>query len=325
MDAYNALCTEAAERLRGLLGASSRGSTCCWHKPFTKVLDESNAPFFKWFADGELNASYNCLDRHSKTQPRQDRDHLRGRQRQGHQDHLQGAAIAASASSPTRLKAQGIKKGDRVIIYMPMTIEGVVAMQACARIGADAFGRVRRLLREEPAGAHHRCRRRHAVLTPTGSSAAARRFRSRPSSTRRWRWADATSCKSVWSSTSAPVASARWRGRDVWLDDAIKGQPIDVRAGVGQRRTSAVHPLHVGFDRQAKGRAALHRRLSADGDPHHEVDVRLSSRRTSSGARPTWAGSPGTRTSPTGRSPAARPRSCSKACRPIRTPAASGR
>ena len=40
-----------------------------WHKPFTQVLDESNAPFFKWFHDGELNASYNCLDRHLETQP----------------------------------------------------------------------------------------------------------------------------------------------------------------------------------------------------------------------------------------------------------------
>jgi hypothetical protein len=51
--------------LRGLLGALAR-ENLSWHKPFTKVLDESNAPFCKWFDDGELNASYNCLDRTSK-------------------------------------------------------------------------------------------------------------------------------------------------------------------------------------------------------------------------------------------------------------------
>ena len=50
-------------------GRGSLASELLWHKPFTKVLDESNAPFFKWFEDGELNASYNCLDRHLKTQP----------------------------------------------------------------------------------------------------------------------------------------------------------------------------------------------------------------------------------------------------------------
>src|SRR6202521_2200269 len=68
MAAYEAMCQEAERDFEGFWAKHAR-ETLLWHKPFTKTLDESNAPFFKWFYDGELNASYNCLDRHLKTQP----------------------------------------------------------------------------------------------------------------------------------------------------------------------------------------------------------------------------------------------------------------
>src|SRR3981189_538101 len=68
MEAYRKLVAGFGRALEGP-GARRAGETLLWHKPFTKVLDESNAPFYKWFYDGELNASYNCLDRHLKTQP----------------------------------------------------------------------------------------------------------------------------------------------------------------------------------------------------------------------------------------------------------------
>src|SRR3954471_18891121 len=68
MAAYQALCDEAERDFEGFWARLAR-ENLLWKKPFTQVLDESNAPFFKWFADGELNASYNCLDRHLKTQP----------------------------------------------------------------------------------------------------------------------------------------------------------------------------------------------------------------------------------------------------------------
>ena len=108
-----------------------------WHKPFTKALDESNAPFYKWFDDGELNVSYNCLDRNLEN-GNADKIAIIFEADDGAVTKVtyQRAAITASAASPTALKSLGIKKGDRVIIYMPMSIEGVVAMQACARIGA---------------------------------------------------------------------------------------------------------------------------------------------------------------------------------------------
>src|SRR6195256_5457729 len=67
MDAYRKLCAEAEKDLEGFWGRLAR-ETLQWSKPFTKVLDESKAPFFRWFYDGELNASYNCLDRHLKSQ-----------------------------------------------------------------------------------------------------------------------------------------------------------------------------------------------------------------------------------------------------------------
>ena len=63
MPAYQALCAEAEKDFEGFWARLAR-ENLSWKKPFTKTLDESNAPFYKWFADGELNASYNCLDRH---------------------------------------------------------------------------------------------------------------------------------------------------------------------------------------------------------------------------------------------------------------------
>src|SRR5258706_8317182 len=68
MEAYRKLVGEAEKDFEGFWARLAR-ETLLWAKPFTRTLDESNAPFFKWFHDGELNASYNCLDRHLKTQP----------------------------------------------------------------------------------------------------------------------------------------------------------------------------------------------------------------------------------------------------------------
>src|SRR5450631_3771023 len=106
-----------------------------WHKPFTRTLDESNAPFYKWFDDGELNVSYNCLERN-----------LQG----GNADKV-AIIFEADDGAVTRityrelhakvcqfangLRSMGYKKGDRAIVYLPMSIEAVIAMQACARLG----------------------------------------------------------------------------------------------------------------------------------------------------------------------------------------------
>ncbi len=135
MDAYDKLCAEAEADYEGYWARLAR-EFVSWKKPFTQVLDSSNAPFFKWFADGTLNVSYNCLDKQveaglgDKTAIIFEADD--GKVTRVNYSEL----LARTAKMANALKARGVKKGDRVVIYMSMSIEGVVAMQACARIGA---------------------------------------------------------------------------------------------------------------------------------------------------------------------------------------------
>ncbi|MBK7049471.1 MAG: acetate--CoA ligase [Rhodoferax sp.] len=135
MDGYFALCSEADQDFEGFWAKRARENVL-WNKPFTKTLDESNVPFYKWFDDGELNASANCLDKHMGT-PVENKTAVIFESDDGvvtqtsYKELLSRVGQFANA-----LKAQGIQKGDRVLIYMPMTLEGVIAMQACARIGA---------------------------------------------------------------------------------------------------------------------------------------------------------------------------------------------
>lgn len=135
MAAYEALCAEAQNDYEGYWARLARENVV-WSKPFTQVLDESNAPFYRWFADGELNASANCLDKHMGT-PVEHKTAIIFEADDGQVTKVTYRELLARvAQFANGLKAQGVKKGDRVLIYMPMTIEGVVAMQACARIGA---------------------------------------------------------------------------------------------------------------------------------------------------------------------------------------------
>jgi len=135
MDAYHALCAEAERDYEGFWARLAR-EQLVWHKPFTQVLDESNKPFYKWFQDGELNASANCLDRHIGT-PTEHKTAIIFEADDGTVTKVTFKELLAKVSQfANALKAMGVQKGDRVVIYMPMTIEGVVAMQACARIGA---------------------------------------------------------------------------------------------------------------------------------------------------------------------------------------------
>ena len=106
-----------------------------WHKEFTTVLDDSDAPNYRWFTDGELNVSYNCLDRNLADRASKPAIIFEGEQ--GDTRTLSYAELHAEVCRfANALKAQGIVTGDRVVIYMPMVPEAVIAMQACARIGA---------------------------------------------------------------------------------------------------------------------------------------------------------------------------------------------
>jgi len=106
-----------------------------WHKPFSKVLDDSRAPHYRWFEDGVLNVSYNCIDRHLAD--RGDKTAIIFEGEQGDVTHISYRQLHEDVCRfANGLRSLGVGKGDRVIIYMPMTAEAVVAMQACARIGA---------------------------------------------------------------------------------------------------------------------------------------------------------------------------------------------
>ena len=135
MEAYNAMCADAANDFEGFWAKLAR-ENLGWKKPFNQVLDESNAPFYTWFADGELNASWNCLDRHLGT-PTENKNAIIFEADDGKVTYVTYRELHARVSQfASALKAMGIKKSDRVVVYMPMTVEGVIAMQACARIGA---------------------------------------------------------------------------------------------------------------------------------------------------------------------------------------------
>ncbi|NCN97548.1 MAG: acetate--CoA ligase, partial [Rhodoferax sp.] len=135
MEGYNALCAEAEKDFEGFWARLARENVV-WSKPFTKTLDESNAPFYKWFEDGELNASANCLDKHMGT-PNENKTAVIFEADGGEVTKTTYKELLAKVCQfANALKAHGIQKGDRVLIYMPMGVEGVVAMQACARIGA---------------------------------------------------------------------------------------------------------------------------------------------------------------------------------------------
>lgn len=133
MDAYKALCDEASKDYTGYWARLAREHVS-WKKPFTQVLDESNAPFFKWFADGTLNASYNCLDRNIEA-GLGDKLAIVSETDDGQVRKVTYKELLAQVSRLANgLRAKGIKKGDRVVIYMAMGIEGSLP---CRRVPAS--------------------------------------------------------------------------------------------------------------------------------------------------------------------------------------------
>lgn len=134
-ETYKQLIEEAASDYQGYWGRLAK-ENLQWKQPFTQSLDETQAPHYKWFADGKLNVSYNCLDIHlqsgnaKKTAIVFEADDGKVTRISFQELHKRVCKLANG------LKSLGVTKGDRVVIYMPMSIEGIVAMQACARIGA---------------------------------------------------------------------------------------------------------------------------------------------------------------------------------------------
>src|SRR6201996_3865634 len=107
-----------------------------WFQKWSRVLDDDDPPFYKWFTGGSLNVSYNCLDRHVIA-GRGERVAFHWKGEDGSERDITYAQLLADVERfASALKDQGVQKGDVVGIYLPMIPEVIVAMLACARIGA---------------------------------------------------------------------------------------------------------------------------------------------------------------------------------------------
>jgi acetyl-CoA synthetase len=248
MEGYNALCAEAEKDFEGFWARLARENVM-WNKPFTKTLDESNAPFYKWFDDGELNASANCLDKHMGT-PVENKTAVIFEGDDGKVTKTTYKELLARVSQfANALKADGIQKGDRVLIYMPMTLEGVIAMQACARIGAThsvVFGGFSAKALQEriiDAGAV-------AVITSNYQLRGGKELPLKAIVDEGLALGGCESIKTVFVYQRTPTACNMVAGRDKTFDQAIAGQS-DVCAPVP---VGAEHPLFILYTSGSTGK-----------------------------------------------------------------------
>jgi acetyl-CoA synthetase len=209
-----------------------------WETPFSAVLDDSNPPFYTWFADGRLNASYNCLDRHVLA-GRGDRVAFHWRGEEGEERDVTYADLLADVQRlASGLKARGVRKGDVVGIYLPMIPEVVVAMLACARIGAPhnvvfggfAPGSVRERLEVSDA---------KALITADGA-----RRKGKTASVKAALdegIADLPGLETVVVVRATKAQCPMKAGRDVWYDELLAGADPDCPA----EPMEAEHPLFL--------------------------------------------------------------------------------
>jgi acetyl-CoA synthetase len=247
MAAYQALCDEAERDFEGFWGRLAREHVL-WSKPFTKILDESNAPFFKWFYDGELNASYNCLDRHLKTQP--DKVAIIFEADDGKVTKITYRQLYHEVCKlANALKAHGIQKGDRVLVYMPMSIQVVVAMQACARIGAThsvVFGGFSAKSLQEriiDAGATE-------VITADGQFRGGREIPLKPAVDEAFAMGGCEKVRNVIVYRRTGTAVNMQSPRDKWWHEVIEGQPQDCEP----TWVNAEHPLFILYTSGSTGK-----------------------------------------------------------------------
>ncbi len=245
---FDALNAEAARDFEGFWGRLAREHVL-WHKPFTKVLDESKAPFYRWFPDGELNVSYNCLERNleaglgGKTAIIFEADDGKVT-KVTYQELYHRVCRLANG-----LRSRGIRKGDRVIIYIPMSIEGVVAMQACARIGAThsvVFGGFSAKSLQEriiDAGAV-------AIITADEGMRGGRALPIKAIVDEALGMGGCEAVKTVVVYRRTGNAVAMAAGRDVWMHDLIAGQADTCEP----EWVNAEHPLFILYTSGSTGK-----------------------------------------------------------------------
>ena len=216
----DALRQQAADEYEGFWAERAR-EEISWQTEFESVLDSSNAPHFRWFYDGTMNVSYNCIDRHLATKG--DKTAIIFEGENGDTQHITYSELHDKVCQfANGLKSAGINKGDRVVIYMPMVPEAAIAMQACARIGAihsvvfGGFSSESMKDRIEDAGAV-------AVITADGGTRGGKIVELKQATDK----ALSSGCETintviVLKRTGHDVPMQD--GRDVWWDDLIQGQ-----------------------------------------------------------------------------------------------------
>ena len=218
-----------------------------WHKSFNQVLDDSDAPFFQWFADGELNVSYNCLDRHLETKG--DKTAIIFEGDDGDVEHISYNDLHARVCHfANALKDKGLTKGDRVVVYLPNIPQAVVTMLACARIGAIHSlvfaGFSANSLRDRIEDAEARM-----LITADGNYRGGKLTPLKETADK----ALSEGCKSLESVIVYQRAKndvSMQDGRDIWWHDAIKGQSDSCEP----EWVGAEHPLFILYTSGSTGR-----------------------------------------------------------------------
>jgi len=248
MAAYEALCREADSDHQAYWGRLAR-ELISWKKPFTKVLNDSEAPFFKWFEDGTLNASYNCLDRNIE-RGLGDKTALIFEADGGEVSRTSySELLAKTCQIANGLKSLGVTKGDRVIIYISMSVDGVAAMQACARIGAThsvVFGGFSaQSLRDriEDTGAK-------AVITADHQIRGGKQLPLKAIVDEALGLGGCDSVKNVLVVKRSGAAISMTAERDLWMADVVAGQPSTCEP----EWVEAEHPLFLLYTSGSTGK-----------------------------------------------------------------------
>jgi acetyl-CoA synthetase len=243
---------EAAADLEGFWSRQADELIDWIDKP-SQTLDESNAPFYKWFADGTLNASYNCLDRHVEA-GNGDRVAYHWRGEEGEERDITYADLHRDVQRfANALKARGIGKGDVVGIYLPMIPEVVVSMLACARIGAPhnvVFGGF------SPEAVRERMEfsEAKALITVDG---ARRKGKTAPIKSEVDKViGDVSSIETIFVVKATDTDCEMQDGRDVWFGDEMENADEECPA----EPLEAEHPLYVLYTSgsTAKPKGVLH-------------------------------------------------------------------